>query len=104
MLDFFPAGPDEYAVEEITQMHLMRLHSFAAVHQIEPVLKMSFMRQDWLEEYLERHPGSLGSMRRNDRLILTASTSDLQKFVIRQLQTAGAAFEPEEFRRVSDED
>ena len=104
LLDLFPVGPDEDAVEELTQMHLMKLHSFAVVHQIEPLLKMSFMQQDWLEKYLERHPGSLGSMRRDDRLILTASTSDLQKFVIRQLQTEGAFFEPEELRRMSDED
>ena len=90
LLDLFPAEPHQDSLDEVTAMHLLRLHSFAVVHQIEPRLKMSFLQQSWIEECLQRHPGDLPALKRGDRLILTASTAQLQRFVIRHLRSEGA--------------
>lgn len=103
LIDFLPGHPQKDEDEELEEMHLLRLHSFAVVEQLEPTLKMSFLRQDWLEKFLEENPQALGHMQRGDRLILTASTADVQKFVLKHLKTEGAFTDPEELMRMSDE-
>lgn len=101
LLDLYPVRSEADPDSDITEMHLIGVHSFAAVHQVEPTLKMSFMKQDWLEKHLQAHPGALGFIQRDDRVILTSSTFELQKFVISHLQSEDAFFESEELRRVA---
>jgi hypothetical protein len=104
LLDLFPDRPAVGLDADITEMHLIGLHSFAVVHQLKPTLKMSFMEQEWLEEHLQSHPGALDFVQRDNRLILTSSTLELQQFVIRHLQTEDAFFESEELHRIAASD
>ena len=60
-------------------------HLLVRVTQIEPELKIAFSDFDWLEKYLEAHPKALAHLKNDDRLLLTASTSELQKFVLKHL-------------------
>ena len=76
-------------------------HMFARIHQIEPGLQMTFLDPDWIERFLREHPKALGHemawngnpTQNGRRLVLTASTRDLQKFVIKH---ADEAFPPHE--------
>jgi hypothetical protein len=62
-------------------------HLLMRVAQIEPNLKLSFSDFDWLGKYLQKNPKALGHHMESDRIILTADTADLQKFVLKHLGT-----------------
>jgi hypothetical protein len=60
-------------------------HLLVRVPQIEPELKLALFDFDWLQKHLEKNPKSLAHHREGDRLLLTAATRDLQKFVLQHL-------------------
>lgn len=60
-------------------------HLLLRVSQIGPELKFAFCDFDWLQKFLEKDPQALAHHREDDRLLLTASTRDLQKFVLGHL-------------------
>ena len=60
-------------------------HLLVRVPQIEPELKLALFDFDWLQKYLEKNPKALAHHREGDRLLLTASTRELQKFVLQHL-------------------
>jgi hypothetical protein len=62
-------------------------HLLLRVAQIEPELKLAVSDFDWLEKYLEKNPKALGHHMESDRIVLTADTADLQKFVMKHLGT-----------------
>jgi hypothetical protein len=58
-------------------------HLILKVEQIEPALKIAAMNPDWLKKLVSDHPDAIGHRIVFDGdVILTASTSDLQKFVL----------------------
>lgn len=60
-------------------------HLLVRVPQIEPELKLAFFDFDWLQKHLKKNPKALAHHREGDRLLLTAGTRDLQKFVLQHL-------------------
>lgn len=62
-------------------------HILMRVGQIEPELKIAACNYDWLEKYLEKDPKAIGNHKEGERIILTADTADLQKFVLNHLGT-----------------
>jgi hypothetical protein len=60
-------------------------HLLARVSQVEPELKLAFFNFDWLNQQLTNNPSLLAHHREGDRFILTASTRDLQRFVLKHL-------------------
>jgi hypothetical protein len=50
-----------------------------------PDLKIAFSDFDWLEDYLEENPGALAHHTEEDRILLTASTKQLQRFVLKHV-------------------
>jgi hypothetical protein len=63
-------------------MHLVPAHTFLAVGDIGEKLQLAVMDPQWTEEYLDSHPDALAHARTDDdRIVLTAGTSDLQAFV-----------------------
>jgi len=67
-------------------------HLLVRVAQIEPELKLAMFNFDWLCQQLTNHPSLLAHHREGDRLVLTASTRDLQRFVLKHL-AEGELFE-----------
>jgi hypothetical protein len=85
----YPTNQSDIITASMFPGHLL-LH----VAQIEPVLKLSFCNFDWLGSYLEKNPKALAhhvespeNTVKEARLILTADTADLQKFVLKHLGT-----------------
>lgn len=70
--------------------HYVPTHSFLLVERVTPVLRMAFMDESWLEEYVKTRPNAIRHDVMGDELLLTAPTKDLQAFVLAHVKTKGA--------------
>jgi hypothetical protein len=83
-------------------------HLLVRVPQIDTELKLSFFNFDWLYTYLTNHPGALAHHfeklgAEDSRIVLTADTRDLQKFVLKHLGTNELFKDEGEMVRISNE-
>jgi hypothetical protein len=62
-------------------------------------LKLAFFDFDWLEKYLTEHPEALAHHREQKRLLLTAETPALQRFVLQHLGEGQLFQKPADFAR-----
>jgi hypothetical protein len=89
-LDLYPAETD-LQTDPLHQMLLIPSHMFLLVKQIRPTLKVSIMEPDWLDKLLDEKPDTI---RRHETIsnliVLTASTEELQVFLIKHKTTEGA--------------
>jgi hypothetical protein len=78
-------------------------HMLVRVFQTGPTLKLAALDYDWLRKLLEKKPGALDHLLvpegTDKRLVLTADTAELRRFVIRHLKTAEAWGETVELQR-----
>jgi hypothetical protein len=74
-------------------------HLLARVPQIEPELKLAFFNFDWLCQQLTNNPSILAHHQEGDRLVLTATTRELQRFVLKHLAEGELFNKPGEFVR-----
>ncbi len=58
-------------------------HSFAVVDSIEPQLKIRWTAEDEMKKLLKDEPKAVKHELVEDRIVLTASTDELQKFVLK---------------------
>jgi len=58
-------------------------HSFAVIDSIEPQLKIRWTAGDEMEKLLKEKPDAVKHELVEDRIVLTAETSQLQKFVLK---------------------
>ena len=93
-LDLIPTEC-EYATNQVDLVGLAMIPGHLLVHvaQVEPELKMAFCDFDWLEKHLKENPQALaqGGKEGGTPMVLTASTAELQQFVLQQM-TAGELF------------
>jgi len=108
-LDLFPdgCGVKESNCSGYYQAHVQPMHSFLKVSQLEPTtLQLSSMNLKWLTEFLKENPQAihhetLGGEKDDPQIILTASTTELQAFVMKHLKTPDAfGDEPSTLKRV----
>ena len=98
-LDFFPTELDRQE-GVFYQLHILPVHSFAYVKQIEPTLQISFPSSDWLQELLEKNPDAIRhEVLGKDDIVLSASTEALQTFWLAHLDTEGAFAELSDLQR-----
>jgi hypothetical protein len=72
---------------DMVNMALFPGHVLAHVVQLGPELRLAFFNTDWLRKYLEKNPKALAYTRPDEQHgILTASTRDLQRFVLSHLK------------------
>jgi hypothetical protein len=74
-------------------------HLLVRVPQIEPELKLALFNFDWLGQQLTNNPSSLAHHREGDRFVLTATTRELQRFVLKHLAEGELFDKPGEFVR-----
>jgi len=72
-------------------------HLLVRVGQIAPSWKMANLNYDWLKELVARNPKAIrhiviktGERPEDGRVVLTADTAELQRFVTKHLKTKGA--------------
>jgi hypothetical protein len=79
---------------------LVPAHLILQVYGIGKTLKIAAMNPDWLKEHLEKNPGAIQHRQLPDkRVVVTASTTDLQKYVLLQAEGEGLFGEPAELTR-----
>jgi hypothetical protein len=83
---------------------LVPAHTFLKIEQIEPTLKMRIMEPDNVEEMLENDPNLIKHEIVHDRLVLTASTKELQEFLKAHANDEGLFGEPSKMKRVQPKD
>jgi hypothetical protein len=62
-------------------------HLLMRVAQIEPELRFSACDYDWLQKYLETNSTAIAHHTEYEHIVLTDSTANLQKFVLKHLGT-----------------
>jgi hypothetical protein len=85
-LDLIPTGCD-YATNQadLVNASMFAGHLLAHVSQMEPSLSIAFFNFEWLQKQLTNNPSLLEHRREGDSFVLTASTRDLQRFVLKHL-------------------
>jgi hypothetical protein len=83
--DELPWEPDDPNKVEwaYNSLFLIPAHTFIKIDSIEPRLKMRLTNNDKMEELLQENPNAVKHTSIEDRLVLTASTKELQAFVIK---------------------
>jgi len=79
-LDLFP-GKLECQTPDFYNLHLLPAHTFMKIEQIEPVLKMAAMNPEKMDKMIKSDPNLIKYESIEDRLVLTASTKELQEFM-----------------------
>jgi hypothetical protein len=74
-------------------------HLFFYVSQTEPTLRMWDLDNNWLETILKKNSSALKHEVVDGDLILTASTRQLQSFVLRCVNTKGAFIDPIDYAK-----
>jgi hypothetical protein len=78
--DIYPQEPD--LKNGFYKGHLVAVHSFAKIAVGADVLNITMLDPDWLQKMTEDKKIQLAHEEVDDGLVLTASTEDLQKFVL----------------------
>lgn len=78
-------------------IHVIPPHYLLKVTQLSPTLQMAELNNDWLKDLLAKDPAAIphhlvksGDKPEDLRVVLTADTPELQKFVLNHLKTEGA--------------
>ncbi|MBC8481239.1 MAG: hypothetical protein H8D47_01055 [Planctomycetes bacterium] len=99
-LDFYPEGTlGEKG--DIWLMHLVPAHTFMKVEQIDSIFKARFMNPDEIANMLEDKPDLIRhEVIKDDKIVLTASTLELQNFIKEHAEDEDFFLESGEFKRV----
>ena len=101
-LDLYPAEADVNA-NEFYKYHLLGVHTFLKVEQIGPTLQMRMMSHDKMKEMLEADQNLVKHEvleEPDSRIMLTASTEELQRFMVEHANDEGLFDEPTHLRRL----
>jgi len=80
-LDVFPNNENEKD-NDFYKQHVLGMHSFIRVLQIEPTLQIAMVDCDKVAKIIEADSNAVEHIKNGDRIILTADTNDLQNFVV----------------------
>ncbi len=87
---FLDLYPDDEAISDLDDFyasHLMPVHTFIKVNQILPTLQLQMMDPGKVEEMLEDDPNVIKHEIANDCIVLTATTEQLQAFLVAHIET-----------------
>ncbi|MHC4359909.1 MAG: hypothetical protein ACYSTN_03795 [Planctomycetota bacterium] len=105
-LDLFP-GEVEINTADFYKIHLLGVHTFMKIEQIEPTLQMRAMDPDRIKEMLKNDPNLIKHEvleKEGSRIVLTASTEELQWFMIDHANDEGLFSEASELKRIKIKD
>ena len=85
-LDLYPEEPETGL--EFYNMHVIPAHSFLRVSLEGHVLRLALFDLDWLKKNIEQNKVTIKHERRDDMIVLIASTKELQEFVLKHVEEA----------------
>ncbi|HLZ54392.1 MAG TPA: hypothetical protein VKS19_07950, partial [Verrucomicrobiae bacterium] len=84
------------------------VHQVSKVMQNGPVLETANLNYDWLAKLLKKNPRAIRHMMLRDnpgdehgRIVLTADTKELQRFILKNVNNTNAWKEPSQFKRLN---
>lgn len=80
-LDLYPASLD--LKNDLQQAHILYTHTFFRVWLEHDTLRLAILEHDWLKRMIDQKKISIKHEVVDKRVILTAPTKDLQKFVLK---------------------
>ena len=90
-LMFLDLYPDEEQLKDLSdfyKMHILPVHTFMKVDQINPNLQLRMIDYDKAVKMIENDPNVIKhEVVDDDRIVLTASTEELQDFVVEHVKT-----------------
>ena len=92
-LDLYPKEP-KLPQNDFYKAYIARLHTFLLVRQITPTLQMASMDMEWLDAQVRKDPKAIRHELVDRRVLLTASTKELQQFLVKHHKTPEAFGEP----------
>lgn len=100
-LDLYPEEGGLNNVEGFYRAAIIPGHLFLKVAAIDPALQLSLLDLDWLAKLLASDPTALRHHRNAEGkpAVLTASTQELQAFLIKHADSPGAFADPSNFCR-----
>jgi len=101
LLDVFPVESGESGIDFYKE-HLLGTHSFIMVQQMDPTLKIAIVDSGKVDKIIKADPNVVRNEKMDDKIILTAETEELQRFVIKcginAIDDANSIFDkPKEF-------
>mgnify|MGYP001577911030 FL=1 len=97
-LDIFPKEP--VMENGFYKFHLIPVHTISRIWIEQEKVRMAMLNLDWFKEQVEKKKIKFSHERRDNEILLTASTADLQKFVVKYANDPKAFAEPGELRRM----
>jgi len=79
--------------------HFLPTHTFVLITQTAGSVQISFPEPEWLKKILAKNPTAIRHEKMAGEILLTASTKDLQKFLLAHLNTEGAFAKPISVKR-----
>ena len=100
-LDLFPLKPDAPGCPPGIPSHML-----LKVDQMQPTLKIAALNHDWLLKIVQQKPGTISHVliqdpdkTENQRVVLTAETAKLQRFVQKRMKDPEAWQDASELQR-----
>lgn len=101
-LDLLPAECEfDKTQADVVNCSMFPGHLLARISPGDAELKVVFMNMDWLDKLLKDEPKSLTHLRDNDRVLLTAGTRELQRFVLKHIRGSDLFKDWSVFKRAS---
>ena len=96
-LDIYPEEPD--IKNGFYKSHLILAHTFSRIWRDGDTLRTAMLNPDWLKDMIARKKLKIAHERLHDWIVLTASTKELQKFILKYAEDVNAFPDPAEFHR-----
>ena len=88
-MDLLPRQ-QELNENDFYKFHLLPVHTFLHVKQIEPTLQMRFPDRNWFDNHIIKAPDALQHQMVQRDIIVTATTEEMQTFWLKHLDSKGA--------------
>jgi hypothetical protein len=82
------------AQNDFYKANLLPVHTFVHISTPAPNPQITYLEPDWLKSHLDKNPSALRHEKLSGEILITASTKDLQKFLLTHLDTPGAFAKP----------
>jgi len=93
-LDLYP-DEEKPDINGFYKFHLVPIHTVYLVRQTEPKVELAAVDYPWLDDYLAEHPRAIEHVTFGGRTLITATTDQLQAFVLKHLDSFTARMELE---------
>ena len=93
-LDLYPGDDDQFTMSTLMAATLLPVHTFAKIDFEDGAYNVRFFSGEWLQQSIIDKKIDIAYEKTNEQIVLTASTQDLQKMVLQNVDNEEAFIEP----------